>query len=124
MQMSLEQARRRAKELLRAARDGEPEALARLRTDRDAPRPAGAQRAIAAALGFASWPKLVAHVEATQGDRAARRARMLDFALGTGAVARPRWDRAQALVEHDPSLAEGSLAVALVLGRGEAVRAV
>ncbi|HVW18021.1 MAG TPA: hypothetical protein VHB30_07205, partial [Solirubrobacteraceae bacterium] len=76
---------------------------------------------MAADLGFASWPALVAHVEATQGDRASRRARLLDFALGTGTVARPRWDRAQALLDHDPALADGGLAVSLVVGDGAAV---
>jgi ankyrin repeat protein len=121
MEISLEQARRRAKELLRAARNQDVEALARLRADRDVPRLADAQRAVAADLGFASWPALVAHVEATQGDRAERRRRLLDFALGTGDVARPRWDRAQALLDHDPALAEGDLAVALVIGDAPAV---
>jgi ankyrin repeat protein len=123
MEISLEQARRRAKELLRAARAGDEEALGRLRADRERPRLADAQRVIAAGLGFASWPALVAHVETTQGDRAQRRARLLDFALATGGVARPRWDRAQALLEHDPSLARGSLAVALVIGDAVAVAA-
>jgi ankyrin repeat protein len=123
MEISLDQARRRAKELLRAARGGDDEALARLRKDRDAPRLADAQRAVAAGLGFASWPALVAHVETTQGDRAERRRRLLDLALATGGVARPRWDRAQALLDHDPALAEGSLAVALVSGDARAVAA-
>jgi ankyrin repeat protein len=123
MEISLDQARRRAKELLRAARDGDPDALGRLRPDRDRARLADAQRAVAADLGFASWPALVAHVEATQGDRASRRARLLDFALGTGTVARPRWDRAQALLDHDPALADGSLAVSLVIGDAPAVAA-
>jgi ankyrin repeat protein len=122
MEISLDQARRRAKELLRLARDGDEVALSRLRPDR-APRLADAQRTIAAELGFASWPKLVAHVEATQGDRAERRSRLLDFALATGGVARPRWDRAQALIDHDPALLEGSLAVALVVGDAEAIAA-
>ena len=46
MELDLDQARRRAKELLRAARARDPEALARLRDDR-APRLADAQRAVA-----------------------------------------------------------------------------
>src|SRR5690242_1725896 len=121
MEISLDQARRRAKELLRAAREGDPYALRRLRPDRDRPRLADAQRAVAADLGFASWPKLVTHVEATQGDRAQRRQRLLDFALATGTVARARLDRAQALLDHDPALADGSLAVSLVIGDAPAV---
>jgi hypothetical protein len=58
MQFDLDQARRRAKELLRAARAGDPDALARMRDDR-APRLADAQRAVAVELGFASWPALM-----------------------------------------------------------------
>jgi hypothetical protein len=57
MDIDLDQARRRAKELLRAARAGEAE----LRADR-APRLADAQRAVANELGFRSWPALVDHV--------------------------------------------------------------
>lgn len=59
MQIDLGQARRRAKELLAAARAGHPDARSRLRADRD-PRLADAQRAVAADLGFSSWPALVA----------------------------------------------------------------
>jgi antitoxin (DNA-binding transcriptional repressor) of toxin-antitoxin stability system len=68
MELDLDQARRRARELLRAARAGDPVALARMRDDR-APRLADAQRAVAADLGFRSWPALVAHVEASRADR-------------------------------------------------------
>jgi hypothetical protein len=52
------QARRRAKELLRAARAGHPAARVRLRPDRP-PRLADAQRAVARELGFRSWAALV-----------------------------------------------------------------
>jgi hypothetical protein len=58
MDLDLSQARRRAKELLRAALAGDPAALARMRDDR-APRLADAQRAVANELGFPSWPALV-----------------------------------------------------------------
>jgi len=54
MQVDMEQARRRAKELLRAARAGETT----LREDRP-PRLADAQRAVARELGHRSWPALV-----------------------------------------------------------------
>ena len=57
MDIDLDQARRRAKELLRAARAGDRGALARMREDRS-PRLADAQRAVAVELGFASWPAL------------------------------------------------------------------
>jgi ankyrin repeat protein len=116
MDIDLDQARRRAKELLRAARAERPEALARLRADR-APRLADAQRAIAQDLGFASWPALVAHVEAVRGDRDERRRRLVHAALGG------RLDRVEALLEHDPGLARAGFDVALVLGDAPAVAA-
>jgi hypothetical protein len=71
MELDLDQARRRAKELLRAARAGDPDALAQMRDDRP-PRLADAQRAVAADLGFRSWPALVAQMEAAHGDRGER----------------------------------------------------
>src|SRR5262245_7992561 len=98
MELDLDQARRRAKELLRAANAKEPEALARFRDDRE-PRLADAQRAVAADLGFASWPALVHHVEANRGDREQRRARLIEAALDN------RADVAERLLAHDPSLA-------------------
>lgn len=55
----LDQARRRAKELLRAARAGDVVALRRLEQAGAAPSLSGAQRAIAEGYGFASWPALV-----------------------------------------------------------------
>lgn len=64
MELDLDQARRRAKELLRAARDGDPRARARMRDDRT-PRLADAQRAVAADLGFPSWPALVEAAESS-----------------------------------------------------------
>ena len=124
MELDLEQARRRAKERLRAARRGELV----LREDRE-PRLADAQRSVANELGFASWPALVAHVEATGGDRSQRAARLVREALAG------RADRAEALIAADPGLARpgspsahgaaspGDLAVALVLGDADTVGA-
>ncbi len=65
---SLEQLRKRAKDLLRAARAGDADALARIAAERRTPSTGDAglhdaQRAIALEYGFASWPKLVHHVE-------------------------------------------------------------
>jgi ankyrin repeat protein len=62
---NLEQQHKLAKDLLRAARDGDPAALARMkavRADAGAARPlqlADAQLAIAREAGFDSWPRLV-----------------------------------------------------------------
>jgi len=69
---SLEQLRKQAKDLLRAARSGDASALARLSSTMPAAeRPpitlARAQLAIARDYGFASWPRLVTHVEALAG---------------------------------------------------------
>ena len=116
MELNLDQARRRAKELLRAAGARDPEALARLRHDRE-PRLADAQRAVAHDLGFTSWAALVHHVEASRGDREERRARLVDAALNG------RADGAERLLAHDPSLATAGLDVALVLGDDSAVAA-
>ncbi|MGH9370803.1 MAG: ankyrin repeat domain-containing protein [Vicinamibacterales bacterium] len=67
---NLEQQRKLAKDLLRAARDGDPAALARIRAVRpDAAAPprslklADAQLAVAREGGFESWPKLVANLQ-------------------------------------------------------------
>ena len=67
---NLEQQRKLAKDLIRAARDGDPAALARIRAVRpDAAAPprslklADAQLAVAREAGFASWPKLVADLQ-------------------------------------------------------------
>ncbi len=112
MDIDLDQARRRAKELLRAARAGE----AQLRDDRE-PRLADAQHAVARELGFPSWPALVADVEASGGDREERRARLVHAALGG------RADVAERLLAHDPSLARAGFDVALVLGDATAAAA-
>ena len=61
--MNLEQLRKQAKELVKAARTGDSEALERL-GGRE-PILANAQLALARENGYASWPALVAAVEAT-----------------------------------------------------------
>jgi ankyrin repeat protein len=67
---NLEQQHKLAKDLIRAARDGDPAALARIRAVRpDAATPprslklADAQLAVAREAGFESWPKLVADLQ-------------------------------------------------------------
>src|SRR4051794_32344843 len=110
MELDLEQARRRAKERLRAARRGESS----LREDRE-PRLADAQRSVANELGFPSWPALVAYAEASAGDVDERRRRLVTAALGG------RADVAERLLEADPALARAGLDVAVVVGDAEAV---
>ncbi len=67
---NLEQQRKLAKDLLRAAREGDAAALARIRAIRaDAAAPprslklADAQLAVARESGFESWPRLVADLQ-------------------------------------------------------------
>lgn len=58
----LDQVRRQAKDLLRAAETGDADALRRIRAVSDQPRLAAAQLAIAREYGFASWPQLKTEV--------------------------------------------------------------
>jgi ankyrin repeat protein len=68
---SLEQLRKRAKELLRAARAGDVDALARFRTaateHRRTPLLADAQFVVARESGFSTWPELVRYVQSVGG---------------------------------------------------------
>ncbi len=66
--LNLEQQQKRAKELLRAARAGDANALAKF--TRHPPKLAEAQFAIARELRFESWAALKRHVEAMQRERA------------------------------------------------------
>ena len=59
---NLDQLRRQARELLRAAADGEPSALTRIRTVSERVSLSAAQLAVAREYGFASWPALHAEV--------------------------------------------------------------
>jgi hypothetical protein len=59
----IDQLRRRARELLRAAAAGEPEALTRLRAVSERPTLAAAQLSVAREHGFRSWPALRSEVE-------------------------------------------------------------
>ncbi|MDR5907034.1 DUF1835 domain-containing protein [Franzmannia qiaohouensis] len=70
---NLEQQRKRAKELLKAARADEPAALARILQQippREAPlKLADAQFVIARECGFPSWPRLKVHIESLDASR-------------------------------------------------------
>ncbi|HEX5182556.1 MAG TPA: hypothetical protein VFW19_05315 [Allosphingosinicella sp.] len=90
---SLEQLRKQAKGLLRRARAGDEEAIARLAAGAGRPTLADAQRALARQYGFASWTRLREHVEALNP---------------------PGLSRYEQLAE--------TLAAAYVVGDGEAVR--
>lgn len=71
--MNLEHLKKQAKALLRGLEERNPQALERFRALLSRPAPADptladAQHALAAEYGFASWPKLKAHVEAVAAD--------------------------------------------------------
>jgi hypothetical protein len=100
--VDLEQLRKQAKELVRAARAGDPAALDRL-GGRE-PILARAQLAVARENGYASWPALVAAAEAS-ADAFVRAA--------TGG----RRARAEAMLAARPELERDPWA-RLVLGRG------
>jgi ankyrin repeat protein len=100
--MNLEQLRKQAKELVKAARAGDPAALARL-----GGRPvqlAGAQHALAQEHGYSSWADLVHAQEA-------------DVATFAAAATTGRRARAERLLAAQPRIADDRWA-ALVLGRG------
>jgi Ankyrin repeats (3 copies) len=118
--IDLDRARREAKRLLQAARDGEQDALQRLRAAGAAPaevRLSDAQLAVARELGEASWPRLVRRAEAEAVAREDR-ARQLVVEATNG-----RRDHAEALLALDPELAREGFDAALVLGDAERVRA-
>jgi ankyrin repeat protein len=100
--VNLEQLRKRAKELVRAARAGDEEALARLGDL--PPKLASAQLALAREHGFRSWPELVHTLEAG--------ADAFVVAATSG-----RCERARRLLDAEPAIERDRWA-ALVLGRG------
>jgi ankyrin repeat protein len=104
--VNLEQLRKQAKELVRAARGGDADALRRIRTHASAAEHlqlADAQLVLARELGFRSWPALVAAVEANAD------------AFVLAATSR-RKERAEALLAARPEI-EGDPWARLVLGR-------
>jgi ankyrin repeat protein len=100
--MNLEQLRKQAKELVKAARAGDEAALRRL-GGRD-PILANAQLSLAREEGYPSWPALVAAAEAS-----------VDAFVE--AATNGRRERADALLEAQPEIERDPWA-ALVLGRG------
>jgi len=100
--VNLEQLRKQAKELTRAARAGDPDAVARLGDL--PPQLASAQTVLAREHGHRSWPALVAAVEASP----------TAFVL---AATTPRRERAEHLLAAQPEIERDRWA-ALVLGRG------
>jgi ankyrin repeat protein len=100
--MNLEQLRKQAKELVRAARAGDADALTRL--EGREPTLAGAQLVLAREHGYPSWPRLVAGAEAEPQ------------AFVLAATNRQR-TRAEAMLAARPEI-ESDPWARLVLGRG------
>ncbi len=126
---NLEQLKKQAKNLLRAARAKEPEALARFQAipalARSISAPTGdaklalhdAQFVIAREYGFKSWKELREHVEERSLSFAAAVDEFVRCATGNAAA------RAFRLLERFPAIAHASLPCELVLGDTQAVRA-
>jgi hypothetical protein len=110
----LDQARRRAKELLRA---GDAAALGRLAAVSAPLTLAGAQLALARELGRPSWPALVREIEARSASIPEHVMRFLRSSvnLQIGAAAR--------MLHDDPALAKSGFPAAVVLGDAARVEA-
>ena len=116
----LDQLRRRAKELRDAARRGDAAAWERFARHhpsarQDAVSLAAAQLVIARELGFSSWPRLKAAIDA---DAVSRR----EVSEFVAASVEGRLRQASDIFRADPSIASRSLLTATVLGDAEAVR--
>lgn len=121
--LDLGQLRRQAKELRDATRRGDPHATERVaRHHRSASAGAVtlavAQFVIARELGFPSWPRLKAAIDAIDADRAADRAAH-DF---VDACVAGRLRQAAQVLRANPGIARRSLLAAAVLGDAQAVR--
>jgi ankyrin repeat protein len=118
---SLDQLRRRAKELRDTARSGDPAALARITARTPAARSgtvtlAAAQLAIAREHGYPSWPQLVAEVRARTAERAQRVEEFLVASI------RDWTGRAARMLARDPWLAGYDVRTAVILGDAARVR--
>lgn len=114
--------RKQAKELAKAYRAGDPEAVGRV-TDL-LPGPAGrplslslAQLAVARDYGFDSWPKLKLHVEAGAQSFDEKLARFIAAACSN------RLYQAKQLLALEPRLARHNLVTAAIVGDAECVAA-
>ena len=112
----LDQLRRQAKELVRAARGGDPGALARIESVSGEFTLAAAQLAIAREYGMRSWPALRAEVQARTCSLRERVEAFVAASVGY------RVGRAARLLAEHPEIADYNLATAVVLGDVGAVK--
>lgn len=112
----LDQLRRQARDLLRAARGGDPDATARIRAVSSVLALTSARLAIAREYGFPSWARLKTEVEARTRDLAEQAAAFCEASIQdwTGRAAR--------MLAATPEIAGHSLATAVVLGDTARVR--
>jgi ankyrin repeat protein len=113
----LAQARRRAKELLKQARGGQPDAVARLAAVSAPLTLAGAQLALAREFGQPSWSALVHEIEARTVAIPEAVLQFVRFSVNSNI------GRAARMLHDDPGLAQSGLAAALVLGDAHRVEA-
>ena len=118
---SLDQLRRRAKELRDAARSGDPAALGRITGHAPAAGPgpvtlAAAQLAIAREHGYPSWPQLAAEIR----DRTAELGQRVEEFLVVSVRDQSR--RAARVLARDPWIAGHDVRTAVVLGDADRVR--
>lgn len=120
----LDQLRRQAKDLLRAARGGDEQAATRIRAVSSRPSVPGqsatltaARLAIAREYGFASWTALKAEVEARTHDLAEKAAAFCEASI------RDWTGRATRMLAETPEIAGYDFATAVVLGDAARVRA-
>jgi ankyrin repeat protein len=113
----LDQLRRQAKDLLRAAHAGDADAIARIHAVADTATLAAAQLALARGYGFASWPRLKDEVDA----RTLGLAEKADEFCRASVNGNTR--RAVRMLEETPELANYNVATAVILGEADRVRA-
>ena len=106
----LGQLRRQAKDLLRAAKAGEPAAVARIGAVSGRVTLSAAQVAVARQYGFASWPRLKAEVDARGSDLAQTVEAFLEASI------RDWTGRAVQMLASTPEIAGYDLRTAVVLG--------
>src|SRR5215471_5252619 len=113
----LDQLRRQAKELLRAAQAGDTAAIARIAAVSDELTLATAQLALAREYGFASWPRLKDEVDAPTLGLAEKADEFIQASISGNTR------RAAQMLEETPALAGHSFATAVILGDADRVRA-
>jgi ankyrin repeat protein len=113
----LDQLRRQARELLRAARAGDPDAAARMRAVSSSLTLTSARLAIAREYGFPNWARLKTEAEDRTRDLAERAAAFCEASI------RDWTGRATRMLAATPEIAGYGLATALVLGDADRVRA-